>query len=184
MQTSLTDSQLLDLLRAGDNQSVDLLYRRYYPSVEYFVIQNSGDKDQAHDLFQETLVVLLTAIRDPSFQLTSSLKTYVFSISRNLWLKQLKKSARWTGLETVGEDRNVTAPVDAEVPPTAYQTVMGIMVKLTLRCMKLLSSIFFGQKDMTQIMKDDGYSSLHSAQNQKYKCLEQARKIGKTLHND
>ena len=184
MQKDLSENELIEQLRAGDNRSVDLLYRRFYPSVEYFVLRNNGDNDQASDLFQETLVVLLTSLRDPSFRLTSSLKTYVFAISRNLWLKQLRKSARWTTLEAVDEERVATALADSESSPGVYQTVMSIMIKLTLRCMKLLSSIFFDQKGMTQIMKDDGYTSLHSAQNQKYKCLQQARKIGKSLPNE
>jgi RNA polymerase sigma factor (sigma-70 family) len=178
MTTDESDNQLLDRLRAGDNQSFDLLYRRCYPAIEHFVLQNKGNQDQAKDLFQDTLLVVLTAIQKPDFRLTSSLKTYVFAISKNQWLSQLKKSSRWTSLENADETMNI-GPVEIDTPPTAYDRVMGIMVKLTLRCMKLLSAIFFGRKEITDIVQHEGYASVHSAQNQKYKCLQQARRVGK-----
>ncbi|GAB2576972.1 RNA polymerase sigma factor [Spirosoma areae] len=177
-RSDLSDEQLLDRLRAGDNQSFDRLYRQCYPSIEHFVLQNNGSQEQANDLFQETLLSLLTTIGDADFQLRSSLKTYVFAISKNLWLKHLKKSARWTRLEAADEWSSAVPPAEMDTPPTAYETVMVIMLKLSARCLKLLSAIFFGNKPITDIVKEDGYASVHSAQNQKYKCLQQARKVG------
>lgn len=178
MRVESSEKTLLDQLRAGENQGFILLYRHCYPSIEQFVVQNSGSQDQAKDVFQETLLILLTNIRQPDFQLTSSLKTYVFAISKNLWLSQLKKSARWTGLDVANEMSSVMAPVELTTPPTAYETVITILAKLTVHCQALLSAIFFRRKDMSDIVQDDGYASAHSAQNQKYKCLQQARKVG------
>ncbi|QMW00590.1 RNA polymerase sigma factor [Spirosoma foliorum] len=177
--TDSPDPQLLNQLRAGDNQGFDKLYRQCYLSIEHFVVQNSGNQDEAKDLFQETLLVLLTNLQSPDFQVTSSLKTYVFAISKNLWLKQLKKSARWTSLDDADEVSCFVPPVELETPPSAYESVIAILKKLTIRCQTLLSAIFFTSKQITDIVKDDGYSNLHSAQNQKYKCLQQARKVSK-----
>ena len=174
-----TDTQLLDDLRAGNNRGFETLYRHCYPSIERFVLQNNGDRHQAKDLFQETLLIVLSALHDPAFQLTSSLKTYTFAISKNLWLKQLRTSARWTNLDDTAELNNVAASVETETPPTAYETVKAILAKLTAHCQALLSAIFFLRKEMTDIVQDEGYASVHSAQNQKYKCLQQARKVGK-----
>ncbi|MVM35369.1 hypothetical protein GO755_35430 [Spirosoma sp. HMF4905] len=173
------DTQLLNQLRMGNNQGFDMLYRQCYPSIERFVVQNSGNQDEAKDLFQETLLILLTNLEAPDFLLTSSLKTYVFSISKNLWLKQLKKSARWTSLEDADETCSVVAPTELETPPSAYERVLAILAQLTIRCQALLAAIFFGRKKIANIVEDDGYASVHSAQNQKYKCLQQARKASK-----
>ena len=181
IQSEVADTQLLNQLRAGNNRGFAMLYRHCYPSIEHFVLQNSGSQDQAKDLFQETLLILLTNLQDPTFHLTSSLKTYVFTISKNLWLKQLKKSARWTGLEDVGELSSLLAPIEIETPPTAYEKVLAILAKLTTHCQNLLSAIFFRKKEMTDIVQDDGYANMHSAQNQKYKCLQQARKAGEKM---
>jgi RNA polymerase sigma factor (sigma-70 family) len=178
MLAESSDTRLLMYFRAGDKQSVEQLYRHCYPPIEHFVVQNNGSQDQAKDLFQETLLILLTNVQEPTFQLTSSLKTYVFAISKNLWLSQLKRSARWTGLENADEPSNVMAPIELATPPTAYELVMTILAKLTVHCQALLSAIFFRKKPMTDIVQEDGYASLHSAQNQKYKCLQQARKVG------
>ena len=178
IQSEVADAQLLNQLRAGNNRGFAMLYRHCYPSIEHFVLQNSGSQDQAKDLFQETLLILLTNLQDPTFQLTSSLKPYVFALSKNLWLKQLKKSVRWTGLENADEMSSIVVPFEVETPPTVYEKVIAILAKLTIHCQALLAAIFFRKKEMTAIMQDDGYASMHSAQNQKYKCLQQARKVG------
>ena len=178
-----TDKELLDELRAGNNRGFETLYRQCYPSIERFVLQNNGDQDQAKDLFQETLLIVLNALQEPSFQLTSSLKTYVFAVSKNLWLKQLRQSARWTSIDDTAELPGVVS-VELETPPTAYETVKLILAKLTAHCQALLSAIFFLRKEMADIVQEDGYASLHSAQNQKYKCLQQARKAGGTISSE
>ncbi|ADB39266.1 RNA polymerase sigma factor [Spirosoma linguale] len=177
---NLSDAQLLSQLRAGSNQGFTMLYRHIYPSVEHFVIQNSGSQEEAKDLFQETLVVLLTTIQSPDFQLTSSLKTYVFGISRNLWLKKLNKAARWTGLENAEDISIQPVSVELKNPPTVFEQVTAILAKLTLRCQTLLLTIFFQKRSITDIVQDEGYASVHSAQNQKYKCLQQARRTARS----
>lgn len=184
VRVEVSDKNLLDQLRAGGDQGFEWLYRHCYPSIEQFVIRNSGSQDQAKDLFQETLLIVLTNIQNPAFELTSSLKTYVFAISKNLWLSQVKKSVRWTGLADADELGGVMTPVELTTSLTAYETVMAILAKLTVHCQALLSAIFFRRKEMADIVQDDGYASMHSAQNQKYKCLRQARKAGRQWSSD
>ncbi len=47
---------------------------------------------------------------------------------------------------------------------------------MSAHCYHLLRSMFYLDKKIEDIQKDFGYSSRHNAQNQKYKCLEQAKK--------
>ncbi len=51
-----------------------------------------------------------------------------------------------------------------------------LMKKMSAHCYHLLRSMFCLDKKIEDIQKDFGYSSRHNAQNQKYKCLEQAQK--------
>ena len=47
--------------------------------------------EDARDLFQESLMVLVKNLRKEEFVLSCSVKTYLYSIMRNLWLKRLSK---------------------------------------------------------------------------------------------
>src|SRR5687767_7786745 len=87
---ALPDDQLLLQLKNGDSTSFKQLYKTYFPSVALYVKQNMGNTADAEDLFQEAILVLVQKVRQPEFALTSSLKTYLYAIAKNLWLKRLR----------------------------------------------------------------------------------------------
>src|SRR5688572_1434850 len=87
----LRDVQLLEQLKTGDSASFQLLYKFYFPSVASYIKQNTGSKQDAEDIFQEAILVLLQKVRQPDFVLTSALKTYLYAVAKNLWLKRLRE---------------------------------------------------------------------------------------------
>ena len=90
LMPTLTENTLLDQLKNEQNTSFELLYRLYYPTVAAYVTRNSGNTADADDIFQETIMILLQQVRKADFVLTSSLKTYLVAIARNLWLNRLR----------------------------------------------------------------------------------------------
>jgi DNA-directed RNA polymerase specialized sigma24 family protein len=52
--------------------------------VEYFILNNNGRTDDAEDIFQDTMIVLLEKLRQDDFMLTASIKTYIMAIAKNL----------------------------------------------------------------------------------------------------
>lgn len=182
------DRKTLAGLRNNDNQAYEILYKFYFPMVENFVLKNSGNRDDARDVFQETILVLLDKVPTEDFELTSSLKTYLFSISSNLWLKRLRQARQMStrsgdALEqgsTHGPAAAVEIACELHEEPTPAEKVMGFLSRITLKCQTLLKAIFFLRKDIHTITRENGYTSVHNAQNQKYKCLEQARREAKS----
>ncbi len=88
-------------LKSKDNQAYEILYKFYYPSVKNFILKNNGNEDDAKDIFQETIIVLLEKVPKDDFNLTSSLKTFIFAISSNLWLKRLREANKIVKAEVV-----------------------------------------------------------------------------------
>src|SRR4028118_1813950 len=87
---NLTDKELLIKLQKKEEPAFMLLYKFYYPSIKHYIQKNQGNNADAEDIFQESIIVLFEKIDSPDFILTSSLKTYLFAIARNLWLKRLR----------------------------------------------------------------------------------------------
>ena len=58
--------------------------------LKRYVLKNSGDKDDAKDVFQNTLIVFYKKVLIENFELSSKISTYLFSIAKNLWLKKLR----------------------------------------------------------------------------------------------
>ena len=57
--------------------------------VQSLIINNNGTADDAKDIFQEAMIVLYEKARSGTFELSCQIKTYVYSVSRRLWLKKI-----------------------------------------------------------------------------------------------
>lgn len=173
------DNEILDGLRSGDESAFALLYKEYYPATERYVTNNSGTADDAKDVFQDSMVILIEKIFKTDFELTASLKTYMFAISKNIWLKRIRSTSGRIESELTDEvlhdyQQQIEDWVDHE--RTQAEKVQLLLKKVTDHCYRLLRSMFFLEKNIDEIQDEFGYSSRHNAQNQKYKCIEQARK--------
>ena len=94
-----TDEELLMGLADGSDDALTQLYRRYFPMVLHFVTSNSGSEDDAKDIYQEALIVVYEKVRAGSLELQCQLKTYLYSVGRRLWLKQLaQQAATWSAI--------------------------------------------------------------------------------------
>jgi RNA polymerase sigma factor (sigma-70 family) len=165
-------------LKSRNNYAYEILYKFYYPSVKNFIIKNNGTVDDAKDIFQETICVLLEKVPKDDFSLTSSLKTYIFAISSNLWLKRLRDSSKIVKTDPDIYEKYLADYEEAEADIYDNKTVQtqSIFKRITDKCVTLLKAIFYDEKNIDAVTKEFGYTNKHNAQNQKYKCLEQARR--------
>ncbi len=89
MQKEKAKNLKLGLLR-GESWAFEEMYINAFKSVEILIKRNSGTMDDAKDIFQESLLVLVKRLRTPSFELKVLPNTFVYSIARNLWYKRLR----------------------------------------------------------------------------------------------
>lgn len=173
-----SDQEVFLGLKSNDNQAYEIVYKFYYPSVKNIVLKNNGSEDDAKDIFQETILVLLEKVSKDDFNLTSSLKTYIFAVSSNLWLKRLRDSNKIAGIEVDMYEKYLIDYEETEKDRHENEAniVLNIFKVMTNKCIVLLKAIFYDEKNIDTITKDFGYTNKHNAQNQKYKCLEQARR--------
>ncbi len=89
----------LDRLKIQDNKAFHYLYNNYFKMVKSFITNNNGREEDAEDVFQDTLVVLLQKLRNDNFLVSASLKTYIYAIAKNLWLKKIRFNKAYQQLE-------------------------------------------------------------------------------------
>lgn len=171
-------TEILDDLKMEKNSAFGQLYELYFGMVSRFVVNNSGRSDEAEDIFQDTMIVLLEKLRRDDFQLTASLKTYIMAISKNLWLKILRTKNRetlFTHLHTNKFYEEISFAIEKEKTP--WDKLQNFIHKISDHCKSLIHDIFFKEKAIDQIQLEYGYTTRHNAQNQKHKCVEQIRKV-------
>ncbi len=88
----LTDEEIIVGLRKRDNRVLQYIYKNSFNAIKQLVVHNAGSDSDAEDIFQEALIIIFKKLRaEPDFKLTATFTTYVYSISRLIWLKHLKQ---------------------------------------------------------------------------------------------
>ena len=93
----------LELLRTDPNY-YSSLYRQHRVVVFAHLKQFTPDEDYIADLYQDAIIVLLERVRDPYFQLTCSVRTYLIAICRNQLFKRAGRQPEIVKIE--GETAN------------------------------------------------------------------------------
>lgn len=165
-------------LKGENNQAFGALYKNYFGLVNRFITTNNGTTHDAEDIFQDTMIALVAKLRQDDFVLEASVKTYIMAIAKNLWFKKLRTAKRETAFSDIQDDKfyeEITLAIEEE--KTYWDKLQNYIHKITAHCKGLIHDMFFKNMPIEQIQKDYGYSSIHNAQNQKHKCVEQIRKV-------
>jgi RNA polymerase sigma factor (sigma-70 family) len=174
---TISDNTLLDKLKTEDSSSFKLLYKFYFSSVASFIKQNCGNNEDAEDIFQEAIIVLLQKVRQSDFVLTSSLKTYLYAVAKKLWLKRLRDN----NLRIVDNELSSatytpeTETFEIEPEKSIEEKVENWLLKITRNCQNILKALFFYEVPMDNLMVKMGWKNKHTASNQKHKCIQQIK---------
>ena len=88
----LTDEEIITGLRKRDNRVLQYIYKNSFNTVKQLVVHNAGSDSDAEDIFQESLIIIFKKLRDdPDLSSLPTSTTYIYSISRLIWLKHLKQ---------------------------------------------------------------------------------------------
>ena len=116
-------------------------------------------------------------VEESKLEITSSFKTYLYSICRNLWLKELREKRKLNTSVTDEFDESAEEKIISRDTRNVFlQKLSRAFSKMTGHCKMLIISMFYKNKSIASVAAENGYKNAHTAQNQKYKCLEQARK--------
>ena len=180
-----TDAELIEALQQTTTQhkALQQLYVQYFETVRRFITNNNGTADEAKDIFQETVTIFYRKVQRQKLILTSSIKTYLYSVSRNLWLKQLRKKGKAQMLIDTENDY-----IQAVIPDETYDSDTDLLIQTALKhlatlgesCRKILHLFFWEKKSMDEIAQEIGYTNADNAKNQKAKCMKQLREKYKT----
>jgi RNA polymerase sigma factor (sigma-70 family) len=179
----MKDSQIIDLLKSGQYARVSEKLYVYFPVIKKLVLKNSGSREDAEDLYQEALIILIKKVQTPGFLLSSSLNTYLYSICRFLWNERLKKKNKRIEVELQKEQLVFSESESESFYSTESTNILAekAFQQLGEKCKQLLLLFYFKKQTMKDIALQLNFSSEKVAKNQKYRCLEKAKENLYTL---
>lgn len=86
-----TDREIIQGLKSGESFAVKYLAKEFLPVITYFISKNSGNDEDAKDIFQDALFIIIEKINNNDFEVQGALSTYLFAICKHLWLMELDR---------------------------------------------------------------------------------------------
>ena len=179
LKAELNEQALLKGLAQNDSKAVEALYKSHFSMIQHFVTNNNGSFDDARDIFQEAMITLYEKVQLDNFGLTCQIKTYLFSICKNLWLKRLQQMGKYSApLSSQEETISVEEDLDRfEKKDAAFAIMDRALNSLGEPCKSLLEGYYLNKKGMQELASQFGYTNADNAKNQKYKCLMRLKKL-------
>lgn len=177
------DEMIIAGLKARDILIINYIYKQVYPQIRYLVTSNSGSRMDAEDLFQDTLVVIYQKITKDSLNLTSSFKTYLYSICRHLWLQKLNKhqfSYEYKDVSDLDEFQDNQDNEELLEENEKYRLFQQHFLKMSANDQKVLK-LYLAKTSLREMARIMGYKSDNYAKFRKYICKE---KLKNAILND
>jgi len=174
-----------DLLRALQTESVPdsairQLYLDCFEMASVYIRQNSGNQQDAEDIFQEVVITFIELVRERKFRAESSIRTFLYSITRHIWLNELKRRGRARGREEKFEKfRDPSEPdiIEYLADRAIRARLMQLIEELGEACKNILVAFYYDDLSMREIFAQTDYSSEQVLRNKKYKCMKQLEQM-------
>ncbi len=179
--TNYTDQAILNGIRIKDEKVLKYAYREYYPMVRYFVLRNNGNILDAEDVFQETIIAIFERLRLSELKLECSLRTYMYAISRHMWLQKLNRGRLILHMaqpaSNLAADETEFYDVEKMIRKRIFHRNFLL---LSENCQKILM-LFIDEKNFDEIAEEMGFKNRQYAIKRKYECT---RTLYERIQND
>jgi RNA polymerase sigma factor (sigma-70 family) len=173
-----SDEAIIEGLRLRSDYIIKYMYQEMFPMIRYLVVKNSGNDEDAEDVFQDGLIVVFKKIRDHELDLTCSFRTYIYSVCRNIWLQKLNKRKQYAReFSDVESFVDLPDKVDQfqEEEMEKYRLYQQHFLTLGEDCQKVLL-LFMKKQSLKEIALEMGYKTEKYAKTRKYLCKEELKK--------
>jgi len=170
------DAIVAGILSNDLNDIIFYIYRQYAELISFNVVTMGGSLQDGEDIFQETVVTFIDLVRKSKFRGESSVKTFLVSVARNIWLNELKR--RKSGDQRAKVFETSRGHIENDVIENLNkrelrEQLLSLINHLGESCRKVLTLFYYENLPFEEIVRKMGYESQQVARNKKYKCMKE-----------
>lgn len=179
--TDWTDEALIAGIQNGGSAREEALKRIYLlpglrETVIRHVLEHGGSRQDAQDIFQESLVLLDRNLREGRFEGKSALSTYFVAIAKWRWVTVRRQQGRYTDIAPTHYDAEVESPEAEAIRAEYRQLFQEALGQIGDRCRDLLR-LYQLDHSMEEIARMMQYSNADVAKKEAYRCRMRFREL-------
>jgi RNA polymerase sigma factor (sigma-70 family) len=177
-KVGFSDSELVEAIQEKEmlEPAILQLYKDHAEITRSFIKGKGGTDQDADDIFQETVVSFIDSVQKSKFRQESGIRTFLISISKNLWYNEIRRRQRAINRERLFEaDHNQEDPDVSEIiqDRELKKQLNQLLQDLGDSCRKVLELFYYENLTMKEIVSHLHYENEQVVRNKKYKCLQQ-----------
>ncbi len=176
------EADILQQMRANPEKILKELYRNYRKEFLSWAYKSFGaDVDAASDCFQDAMIILYSNVQDGKLtELQSNMKTYLFSIGKNVLLRKFKKESR---VVPMNEQHLFEPALEGIDFPELYSgnqlenKIADLVQTLRDPCKSILRYFYFRGFSMEEIAGAMNYKNAQTVKAQKLRCIKEIQSL-------
>lgn len=173
MKGRYSDEQLIHGLKTRDNYVLKYLLERYHRKIAKYVIKNKGTKQDADDLFQDTICIMFKVVNSNEFKIRCTFDAYFTTMFRNIWISEVKLRFKMNQIDIIQETLiyEETDKHKEIVMEKMQNLALTEFMNLDKEHSTLLDMFYYKKKSMAEIAYKMGYKNANSAKALKCNAL-------------
>jgi RNA polymerase sigma factor (sigma-70 family) len=153
-----TDNEIIECLRNRQSYVVHYLSDRYMPMVRLMVFQNGGSVEDARDIFQDGLIIMLEKLDNKEFALTCKFRTFLYCVCENLWKTVLDKRQAASNYISRRMEPEIEKDFTEQIDHELYQEIFRDVFETLDPISKKILTLYWQEVSPQQIADKLGYT--------------------------
>ncbi|MFP4847148.1 RNA polymerase sigma factor [Winogradskyella sp. PE311] len=167
----MTDNSFyLDALVNNDERIIKVIYQNNFFKAKSFVMKNSGQQEDAEDVFQKALLQMAVRYKNEKFVIKNSFEAYLFTVCKNLWRRELNKSKYRVTNNEVFELKDDNQDIALAVLEQKRWELFTESLELISENCKQILKLYFAKLSYADIMDKFNYKSETVVRQRVFKC--------------
>ncbi len=173
--------EVVEILRRKNHKEVELvttfLYRLLRPLVISYILKHGGSRDEAKDIFQETILFFFRQVDSFKFEAKSKkeMEAYFLSIAHYRWLKKVESETRRNNREhEFFKERNASTaylPLEQLENDEKRENFAKLLDKLGEPCKCILTAYYSDELSIKEIAEMLNIGNAEAVKVRKFRCL-------------
>lgn len=176
----MNEQELINSLKTGNKTTLKNLYLLHKDTFSSFAKKFSGSKNEILDIYQDAIIILFEKAIDGKLDnLKCSLKTYLFSIGKNMIYNKLKENNKMVLMHSKPFNDVCEEDISFDVAPlNTYQKQLQTAFRLLgNQCKEILTLFYYQGYNLDEITITLGYEKKDVVKSQKSRCLKQLKSL-------